>query len=120
MVIFKTTDGGGVSGIKENNYHQNNIPTQIELYQNYPNPFNPSTIISYKLTNPGFVSLKVYDILGRVVDILVNEQKQQGRYDVNFDASKLASGIYFYQLKVIDPLKSANNFISTKKMLLIK
>jgi len=80
---------------------------------NYPNPFNPSTIISYQLPSNGLVTIKVFDVLGREVRTLVNDYKTSGTYTVSFDASKLASGIYFYQLR-------SGNYISTKKMLLLK
>lgn len=88
-------------------------PTSFELFQNYPNPFNPSTIISYQLAADSFVSLKVYDILGKEIKTLVNESKSAGKYSINFDASNLASGVYFYQLK-------ANDYVSTKKLALLK
>jgi hypothetical protein len=87
--------------------------TSYELMQNYPNPFNPSTMIKYQLPKSGFVNLKVYDILGREVATLINENKIAGFFEVNFDASKLSDGIYIYQLK-------ANDFVSSKKMILLK
>ena len=87
--------------------------TTYALSQNYPNPFNPTTTINYQLPQNGYVTLKVYDILGKEVSTLVNEQKNQGRYSVNFDGSKLASGVYVYQIRV-------NDYISSKKMLMIK
>jgi hypothetical protein len=90
-----------------------NVPLTYDLSQNYPNPFNPSTVISYRLPVIGFVTLKVYDILGREVATLVNEEKPAGEYEVEFDGSTLTSGIYFYQLK-------AGEFIQTKKMILLK
>jgi hypothetical protein len=68
----------------------------------YPNPFNPTTAISYELSANCFVSLKVYDVLGREVRTLVNEVKRIGRYEVNFDAGGLASGAYFYSIKAGD------------------
>jgi hypothetical protein len=83
------------------------------LDQNYPNPFNPSTIVNYQVPEKGFISLKVYDILGREVITLVNEVKTQGKYSVTFDEANLTSGVYIYQLK-------ANGFSSTKKMILTK
>ncbi|MHB1688609.1 MAG: WD40/YVTN/BNR-like repeat-containing protein [Ignavibacteriaceae bacterium] len=89
------------------------IPSSYSLSQNYPNPFNPSTIISYQIPKDGFVTLKVFDALGREVKTLVNEYKGKGYYSVSFDGSDLSSGVYIYQLK-------ANGFISTKKMLMIK
>ena len=95
-----------------------NLPESFELKQNYPNPFNPSTKIKYSIPavetrHASSVQLKVYDILGREVKTLVNEAKSPGNYVVNFNASNLASGVYFYQLK-------AGNFIQTKKMILMK
>lgn len=87
--------------------------TNFELYQNYPNPFNPSTKIKYQIPAAGNVSLKVFDVLGREVASLINEEKPAGAYEVDFNASSLSSGIYFYTIK-------SNSFVSTKKMLLIK
>ncbi len=89
------------------------IPLENKLYNNFPNPFNPNTSIKYSLKQDGFVSLKVFDILGKEVATLVNENKIQGRYNINFDASHLASGIYIYKLQV-------NDYVSSKKMLLLK
>jgi hypothetical protein len=88
-------------------------PEDFLLFQNYPNPFNPTTNIEFRIPNPGLVSLKVFDVLGKEVAALVNEQKPAGNYEVKFDGSNLPSGIYFYQLK-------AGNFIDTKKFLLLK
>ena len=89
------------------------IPTNYNLYQNYPNPFNPVTTIKYDLVEYGNVMLTVYDILGREVEILVNEQQQPGRYEVSWNASGFASGIYFYTL-------TSGDFTSTKKLILLK
>jgi hypothetical protein len=89
------------------------IPKEYKLSQNYPNPFNPVTKINYALPNSGFVTLKVYDMLGREVVKLISENKVAGNYSVDFNASNLTSGVYFYRLEV-------NGFIDTKKMLLIK
>jgi len=94
----------------------NPIAEQIEqfwLSQNYPNPFNPSTKISYQLPVTVDVTLKVFDLLGREVAVLVNEEKSAGNYEVEFNASGLPSGIYFYTLK-------AENFSDTKKLVLLK
>jgi len=88
-------------------------PIDFTLAQNYPNPFNPSTIISYSVPQNSFVTLKVYDVLGNEVTTLVNETKSAGKYDVRFDASELSNGVYFYTV-------NADNFTSTKKMLLMK
>ncbi|NWG27843.1 MAG: T9SS type A sorting domain-containing protein [Ignavibacteriaceae bacterium] len=89
------------------------LPNQMELLQNFPNPFNPVTTIKYDIQKEGEVKIVVYDILGRTVKELVNEKKQPGRYEVQFDANNLASGVYLYRL-------SANEFIQTKKMILMK
>jgi hypothetical protein len=91
----------------------NTLPSSFGLSQNYPNPFNPSTTIQYSIKERTPVELVLYDILGRVVEVLVNEEQAAGYYKVNFNAGKLASGIYIYRLK-------AGSFIETKKMLLIK
>jgi len=92
-------------------------PVKYELHQNYPNPFNPTTIIKYNIVNSGNVSLKVYDVLGNEVATLVNEEKQPGSYEVEFQSAvgspQLASGIYFYQLR-------AGEFVQTKKMVLLR
>jgi probable HAF family extracellular repeat protein len=88
-------------------------PANFMLNQNYPNPFNPSTSIGYRISNRGFVSLKVYDVLGNEIASLVNEEKSPGSYEVNFDAKGLSSGIYFYTI-------NAGSFVETKKMILIR
>ncbi|QQS38332.1 MAG: T9SS type A sorting domain-containing protein [Ignavibacteriales bacterium] len=91
------------------------------LNQNYPNPFNPSTTIKYEVSSRQFVLLKVYDLLGREVVTLINEEKPAGSYEIEFDAGDLASGIYYYQLKAGDPSSSSGqSFIQTKKMILLK
>ena len=89
------------------------LPTEYTLYQNFPNPFNPITTIKYDLPNAGEVSLIIYDILGRRVKQLVNDKQQPGRYEIKFDASNLASGVYIYQL-------ITDKYINAKKMILLK
>jgi hypothetical protein len=89
------------------------VPANYHLLQNYPNPFNPTTVIAYELPVASHAILKIYDIVGRDVATLVNEKKEAGRYDVRFDASRFASGIYFYKLQ-------AGNFSSLKKLVLVK
>ncbi|MCB0721991.1 MAG: T9SS type A sorting domain-containing protein [Ignavibacteriae bacterium] len=84
-----------------------------KLYQNYPNPFNPVTKISYKINNEGFVSLKVYNLVGQVVGVLVNENQEPGTYSVIFNGNQLTTGIYLYKLQV-------NGFTTVKRMTLIK
>lgn len=97
------------------------VVTDYALEQNYPNPFNPSTTIKFQLPKDGFVTLKVYDILGNEVATLVNEEKARGRYEVNFNASTLSSGFYIYKIKAGDPSTgSEQSFVSSKKMLLLK
>jgi len=92
----------------------NAIPTDYSLSQNYPNPFNPTTIINFGLPKAGFVKLVVYDILGRTVATLINnESKEAGNYKADFDGTNLASGVYFYRIE-------SSEFSSVKKMLLIK
>jgi photosystem II stability/assembly factor-like uncharacterized protein len=95
------------------------LPTEFALYQNYPNPFNPATSIQYQVSSISQVSLKVYDLLGREVATLVNEKKYPGNYTVEFDASGLSSGIYFYQLSA-GYFGKAAGFTQTKKFVLIK
>ena len=87
--------------------------SKFSLYQNYPNPFNPVTTIDYSVPKTGFVTIKVYDILGREVMTLLNENKLVGNYNVEFNASKLVSGVYFYRLQ-------AGGFVQTKKLILLK
>jgi len=89
------------------------VPLEFELSQNYPNPFNPSTSIRFSVANSGLVQLKVYDILGKEVTTLVNEQREAGRYEVQFDGSKYSSGVYFYEIK-------AGDFTAVKKLMLMK
>jgi serine protease AprX len=98
------------------------VPVDYNLYQNYPNPFNPSTTIGFQLVNPGFVSLKIYDVLGREVITLVNEIKSSGYHKVLFDGSKLSSGVYFYKLVVSKVTNNQNNylFMDIKKLVLTK
>ncbi len=88
-------------------------PSTFRLFQNYPNPFNPSTRIAYQIPKTGFVSLKIYDILGNEITTLVNEEKSTGTYEVTFDANKLSSGVYFYQLRM-------GSYIAVKKLMLLK
>ena len=89
------------------------IPVNYSLSQNYPNPFNPSTSIKFQVPQSEFVRLVIYDVLGKEVATLVNEEKAAGSYEINYNASNLSSGIYFYTIK-------AGSFTSTKKMILMK
>ena len=89
------------------------VPESYSLSQNYPNPFNPSTKLEFGISKFGFVSLKVYDVLGKEVKTLVNENRPAGIYRIEFDGSSLSSGIYFYTLKT-------DGFTETKRMMILK
>ena len=89
------------------------LPTEFRLEQNYPNPFNPTTTIKFTLPETELVNLKIYDVMGKEVAVLLNEEKSAGLHSVEFDAGKLASGTYYYKLQ-------AGNNIETRKMLLLK
>lgn len=102
-----------ISGTSNTEHKPEKIPYIFKLEQNYPNPFNPKTTIEYSLSKSEFTLLKVFDVLGNEVETLVNEEKSAGNYMVNFDGSKLSSGIYFYRLH-------AGNYAKTKTMILIK
>ena len=96
-------------------------PSTFDLFQNYPNPFNPSTIIEYQLPGSGLrygVTLKVYDVIGREIAVLVNEQQDPGYYQKTYNASRYASGIYFYQLIAND--EQDHRHIFRKKMVLLR
>jgi len=99
-----------VVGIEE---ELNEMPTEYLLSQNFPNPFNPITTIKYQIPHRSNVSLKIYDIIGNEVADLINEEQEVGFYNIDFNAARFSSGVYFYQLK-------AGEFIQTKKMLLLK
>lgn len=89
------------------------VPKEYVLYQNYPNPFNPTTTIKFDLPKDGVVELGIYDILGKKITTLINEYRNAGSYEQSFNASSLASGIYLCRIKV-------NDFVSSKKMILVK
>ncbi len=115
-------------GILANVKDEITIPSEFKLEQNYPNPFNPTTIISYKiapinLTTSFFVTLKIYDMLGREAATLVNKLQSAGNYRIELNANQLhfSSGVYFYRIVVSDPsLHSSQNFVQTKKMIFLK
>jgi hypothetical protein len=89
------------------------LPETYSLSQNYPNPFNPSTNIQYSIPKTGFVTLKIYNLLGQEVATLVEGNQTAGKYVATFDASKVSSGVYFYRL-------ASGGFVDVKKMLLLK
>ncbi len=109
--IIKTTTGGntGINSI----YHSSKMPQKILLFQNYPNPFNPSTTIRYVISKPSYVSVKVYDLLGREVETLVKEYQSAGKYTIHWTGENYPSGLYLYQLQ-------AGEFCETRKFMLIK
>jgi len=109
-MVFKTTNGGG-EPIGINNH--GSIIKDFTLYQNYPNPFNPSTEIKYAIPQSNLVSIKIYNIEGELVEVLVCKYEEAGYYSIQFDGSNLSSGVYFYTIK-------AGNFSDTKKMVLVK
>ena len=102
----------GIVNITSVDYNSNSIQ-DFQLYQNYPNPFNPFTKISYQIPQQGFVTIKIFDVLGREVATLVNEEKPIGKYEVDFSSKGFASGVYIYRMKV-------NEFIESKKMILLR
>ncbi|HRQ31224.1 MAG TPA: T9SS type A sorting domain-containing protein, partial [Saprospiraceae bacterium] len=91
----------------------NNIPVDFSLSQNYPNPFNPVTSIKYEMPQNGFVTLKIFNVLGMEISSLVNQTKRQGTHEVTWNASDFPSGVYFYELNV-------DGFSERKKMILVK
>jgi hypothetical protein len=114
--MFVSTTTHGV--LKVWNYltdvdEEKTLPTEFVLHQNYPNPFNPTTTIKFQIPHSSFVILKVFDLLGREVATLVNEEMGAGSYEKNFDDSGLASGVYLYRLQ-------AGSFTQTKKLLLLR
>jgi 5'-nucleotidase len=115
-------EGAAIAEVEEENL---NLPNEYTLEQNYPNPFNPTTIIRFQIVDFGFVSLKVYDVLGNEVATLVAEEKAPGSYEVEFSSGlihqTISTGVYFYQLRAGDTsTSSGQSFVETKKMILMK
>ncbi len=108
---FPTPAGEPLVDVEET--ENTEIINSFNLQQNYPNPFNPATNISFSIQQTEFVTLKVYDVLGNEIKILVNEQKSPGSYNINFDGSGLSSGVYFYKI-------DAGTFRDVRKMILLK
>ena len=96
-----------------NNEDETSLPFEYKLSQNYPNPFNPVTTINFSIPKQGNVTLKVYDVTGKEVIILINEQRSAGNYTVSFDGANLPSGAYFYRLE-------SGDFKETRRMILLK
>jgi hypothetical protein len=105
------TINGGVTFAEEGQIDE--VPAVFLLRQNYPNPFNPATNIVFSLPRADYVTLKVYNILGQKVATLVNEKKEAGTYQVQFDGTALASGVYFYRI-------TAGEFVETRKLVLVR
>lgn len=105
---FRIIKSGDVTSVKEKY-----LPNDFVLYQNYPNPFNPTTKIKFELNTPGNTTLKIYDVLGKEVAVLVNDYLSSGTHEINFDASSLASGMYLYKIQV-------GNKWNARKMILVK
>ena len=106
---MRTTNGG----LTFTNQEINETPSKYSLGQNYPNPFNSRTVVSFSLPVDSKISIKVYDLMGREIQTLVNERLQAGTYETTFDGSRLTSGVYFYRLVT-------DGYSETKRMLLIK
>lgn len=115
--IYYTSDGWEtfsiVDSIVTGIYNQELNAFNFTLHQNYPNPFNPSTTIKYELPQSGWISLKVFDVLGREVSMLVGDYSERGKHEITFDASELSSGIYIYKLQ-------SGIFVQSRKMILLK
>ena len=116
-IYYKQNPTGNLTGIVQTNPE---IPKEYKLMQNYPNPFNPNTNIRYTLPKNSFVSLKVYDVLGKEVATLVDESLTPGTYKVTFDALGYSSGVYFYRIAIHSDKLRTDGFTDTKKMLMIK
>ncbi len=111
-------DTAAVTSVRE--MRGDNVPEDFSLNQNYPNPFNPGTKIKFSIPHQSKVIIKVYDLLGKEVETLVNEEKPVGIYEVAWNAANLPSGVYFYQLKAAPVGGQVGSFITTKKMILLK
>jgi hypothetical protein len=115
-LIAGTSDGlwrrplSEITSVEQSSYR---LPERFSLSQNYPNPFNPSTTIEYQIPKQSYVTLRIFDLLGREVATLVNEKREAGSYRVQFDGAGLSSGVYFYQLR-------GGEFVQTKKLILQK
>jgi hypothetical protein len=106
-------DNGSPGYFVKNSTVQDQTPNRYLLSQNFPNPFNPTTSFKYQIAIAGHVSLKIYDVLGREVALIVDEQRDPGEYNVTWDASTYSSGVYFFKLQ-------AGTFTDVKKMLLVR
>jgi photosystem II stability/assembly factor-like uncharacterized protein len=111
--IYKTTNGGGQGFAIGINQISSEIPGKFSLSQNYPNPFNPVTNIKFEISQSGFYEMKIFDVSGKLVETLVNQNFSAGVYEVNWNANNFSSGVYYYTLR-------SDNFSETKRMVLLK
>lgn len=118
MSIWTTTIHDSLLSEPKNDINQ--LITSFNLFQNFPNPFNPATTINYNVPFESFIRLKVYNVLGNEIATLVNSNKQQGAYKVEFDGSNLSSGMYLYRLEATSIWDNKKNFVESKKMILVK
>jgi hypothetical protein len=95
-------------------------PPAYTLFQNYPNPFNPSTDIEFRILKPGFVTIKIFDLLGREVATVLNDWRAPGEHHITWAADAMASGVYLYRLEVISANDPSKHFSQIRKMILIK
>jgi hypothetical protein len=116
-MIRAEVDSANVLGLHEN--PKSSIPIEFSLRQNYPNPFNPTTTIDFSIAEKGIASLLVYDIKGRVVESIINEELNPGLYSYGFNGSRLSSGMYFYKLMVKNTTGSLV-YSQTNKLILMK
>jgi hypothetical protein len=112
-VYLIKTDGNGLVGVEEESSDFKVGNSRVVLLQNYPNPFNFRTMIQYQIPNTGYISLKFYDLSGRLVETLVDEKQEPGVYQFEWEGKDQASGVYFYRL-------STDNNVLTRKMILLK
>jgi hypothetical protein len=96
------------------------VPERYKLFQNYPNPFNSSTRIKYEIQKNSMVQLKVYDMLGKEIQTLVSEEQNAGTYETSFNGQNLSSGIYIYEIQVINKDGNSNTYREVKRMVLLK
>ena len=111
--VLVTGNSEYILDIQEEDNTNTQIPTNITLYQNYPNPFNPSTRIKFSIIHSDHVAMKIFDILGKEIETLLEEELSPGIYEINWDASTLPAGVYFYRLQV-------GSFVQTKKTIILK
>lgn len=119
MNVFVFGGSGAIKKQEKNIVQIGETPTEFQLTQNYPNPFNPTTQINYQLPANGYVTLKVYDVLGREIATLVDEEKSSGFYSVQWDAHNVSSGIYFYRI-IAGNSNGQSSFTETKRMVVMK